>query len=49
MGKSRNFAMSLPGPYQTAQFYRNASAMELVGETDSNFAEAGDIAARTRS
>jgi hypothetical protein len=49
MGKPRYFSVSLRGPWTTAEFYGNASRIEHVGETDSNFAAAGDIAERTCS
>src|SRR5437867_11728305 len=39
MGKLRHFAMSVPDPWKTAEFYKYAFGMEVVGETDSSLAE----------
>jgi len=39
VGKLRHFAMSVPDPWETAEFYKYAFGMEVVGETDSSLAE----------
>jgi catechol 2,3-dioxygenase-like lactoylglutathione lyase family enzyme len=39
VGKLRHFAMSVPDPWKTAEFYKYAFGMEVVGETDSSLAE----------
>ena len=39
MGRLRHFAMSVPDPWKTAEFYKYAFGMEVVGETDSSLAE----------
>ncbi len=39
MGKLRHFAMSVPDPWKTAEFYKYAFGMDVVGETDSSLAE----------
>ena len=39
VGKLRHFAMSVPDPWKTAEFYKHAFGMEVVGETDSSLAE----------
>ena len=36
MGRLRHFAMSVPDPWKTAEFYKHAFGMEVVGETDSS-------------
>ncbi len=38
-GKLRHIAMSVPDPWATAEFYKHAFGMEVVGETDSSLAE----------
>jgi hypothetical protein len=38
-GKLCHLAMSVPDPGKTAEFYKHAFGMEVVGETDSNLAE----------
>jgi catechol 2,3-dioxygenase-like lactoylglutathione lyase family enzyme len=39
VGKLRHFAMSVPDPWKTAEFYKYAFGMEVAGETDSSLAE----------
>jgi catechol 2,3-dioxygenase-like lactoylglutathione lyase family enzyme len=39
MGKLRHIAMSVPDPWKTAEFYKFAFGMEVIGETDSSLAE----------
>ena len=39
MGKLRHIAMSVPDPWKTAEFYKYAFGMEVIGETDSSLAE----------
>src|ERR1700746_3731045 len=39
VAKLRHFAMSVPNPWKTAEFYKFAFGMEVVGETDSSLAE----------
>jgi catechol 2,3-dioxygenase-like lactoylglutathione lyase family enzyme len=39
VGKLRHFAMSVSDPWKTAEFYKYAFGMEVVGETDSSLAE----------
>jgi hypothetical protein len=39
VGKLRHFAMSAPDPWKTAESYKYAFGMEVVGETDSSLAE----------
>jgi catechol 2,3-dioxygenase-like lactoylglutathione lyase family enzyme len=39
MGKLRHIAMSVPDPWKTAEFYKYAFGMEVIGETDSCLAE----------
>ena len=39
MGKLRHLAMSVPDPWRTAEFYKYAFGMEVVGEADSSLAE----------
>jgi methylmalonyl-CoA/ethylmalonyl-CoA epimerase len=38
-GKLRHIAMSVPDPWKTAEFYKHAFGLEVVGETDSSLAE----------
>jgi methylmalonyl-CoA/ethylmalonyl-CoA epimerase len=38
-GKLRHIAMSVKDPWKTAEFYKAAFDMEVVGETDSDIAE----------
>src|SRR5581483_8142002 len=38
-GKLRHVAMSVQDPHKTAEFYKQAFGMELVGETDSDLAQ----------
>ena len=39
MGKLHHLAMSVPAPWRTAEFYKYAFGMEVVGEADSSLAE----------
>ncbi|MGH7097015.1 MAG: VOC family protein [Stellaceae bacterium] len=39
MGKLRHIALSVPDPWKTAEFYKRAFGLEVVGETDSSLAE----------
>jgi catechol 2,3-dioxygenase-like lactoylglutathione lyase family enzyme len=39
MGKLRHIALSVPDPWKTAEFYKHAFGLEVVGETDSSLAE----------
>jgi catechol 2,3-dioxygenase-like lactoylglutathione lyase family enzyme len=39
MGRLRHIALSVPDPWQTAEFYKHAFGLEVVGETDSSLAE----------
>ena len=39
MGKLRHIALSVPDPWKTAEFYKHAFGLEIVGETDSSLAE----------
>ncbi len=39
VGKLRHIALSVPDPWKTAEFYRHAFGLEVVGETDSSLAE----------
>jgi len=39
VGKLRHIAMSVPDPWKTAEFYKYAFEMEVIGETDSSLAE----------
>jgi hypothetical protein len=39
MGKLRHIAMSVPDPWKTAESYKYAFGMEVVGEIDSSLAE----------
>ena len=38
-GKIRHFALSVPDPWATAEFYKEAFGMEELGETDGKLAE----------
>src|SRR5207249_9127971 len=39
VGKLHHLAMSVPAPWRTAEFYKYAFGMEVVGEADSSLAE----------
>jgi catechol 2,3-dioxygenase-like lactoylglutathione lyase family enzyme len=38
-GKLRHIAMSVPDPWKTAEFYKHAFGLEVVGETNGELAE----------
>lgn len=39
LGRLRHIALSVPDPWKTAEFYKEAFGLEVVGETDSSLAE----------
>lgn len=39
MGQLRHLAMSVPDPWQTAEFYKHVFGFKVIGETDSSLAE----------
>ena len=39
MSTIRHFAMSVPDPWLTAEFYKRIFGLEVAGETDSSLAE----------